>query len=163
MPGRLKLDPELFPEYAVRHSEDPVSSANGGSLGWTDFGTFVEEYESAVAGLSPGQVSEPVLSRFGYHVILVEELREASYRTLEESRELISDRLVREKLRNRLEKLAEEVRSGEKGKTLEDYAGKYGKESARLEGFDSSAPFAVNPQRLYEPFPAPFPAISTFR
>jgi parvulin-like peptidyl-prolyl isomerase len=56
---------------AEEHSDDPGSSSNGGDLGWYDPASpgFVEEFASALAELEEGDVSEPVRSSFGYHVI----------------------------------------------------------------------------------------------
>jgi parvulin-like peptidyl-prolyl isomerase len=56
---------------AEEHSDDPGSGAKGGDLGWYDpaASPYVEEYTSALADLEVGQLSEPVRSQFGYHVI----------------------------------------------------------------------------------------------
>jgi parvulin-like peptidyl-prolyl isomerase len=58
-------------------SDDPGSRNNGGDLGWYDpaSGTFVPEFEAAVARLAVGDISEPVRSQFGYHVIQVTDQR----------------------------------------------------------------------------------------
>jgi parvulin-like peptidyl-prolyl isomerase len=56
---------------AEEHSDDPGSGAKGGDLGWYDpaASPYVEEFTSALADLEVGQLSEPVRSQFGYHVI----------------------------------------------------------------------------------------------
>ena len=58
-------------------SDDPGSRNNGGDLGWYDpaTGQFVPEFEAAVASLAVGEISEPVRSQFGYHVIQVTDQR----------------------------------------------------------------------------------------
>lgn len=61
-----------FAEVAMRESADSVSRANGGDLGEVPNGTFVPEFERAARALRPGQISEPVLSQFGYHIIRLE-------------------------------------------------------------------------------------------
>ena len=58
-----------FAGLAKRESADSASAANGGSLGWGKAGRFVTEFEVAGWRLKPGQISEPVLSTFGYHLI----------------------------------------------------------------------------------------------
>lgn len=63
-----------FEDLARRHSEDG-SAPNGGDLGWAGPGQFVPEFEQALAGLGPNQVSEPVVSRFGVHLIQLLERR----------------------------------------------------------------------------------------
>ncbi|MBI2537658.1 MAG: SurA N-terminal domain-containing protein [Gemmatimonadetes bacterium] len=61
-----------FAEVAQRESADSVSGAKGGDLGEVTKPTFVSEFEQAALALRPGQLSEPVLSPFGYHVIKLE-------------------------------------------------------------------------------------------
>jgi peptidyl-prolyl cis-trans isomerase SurA len=63
-----------FAELARLHSEDP-SGANGGDLGWIASGDTVPEFERAMKALEPGQVSEPVQTPFGWHLIEVLERR----------------------------------------------------------------------------------------
>ncbi|MDH3286131.1 MAG: peptidylprolyl isomerase [Betaproteobacteria bacterium] len=63
-----------FAELARLHSED-ASNAKGGDLGWLSPRDTVPEFERAMDSLSPGQVSEPVRSQFGWHLIQVLERR----------------------------------------------------------------------------------------
>jgi peptidyl-prolyl cis-trans isomerase D len=65
-----------FGEVARRVSADSVSAERGGDLGEVALGTFVSEFEEAALRLRPGQISEPVLSQFGYHIIRLEERRD---------------------------------------------------------------------------------------
>ncbi|TDP81003.1 periplasmic chaperone for outer membrane proteins SurA [Aquabacterium commune] len=65
-----------FAQMARQHSEDG-SGAKGGELGWASPGQFVPEFEKALLSLQPGQISEPVVSRFGVHLIQLIERREA--------------------------------------------------------------------------------------
>jgi parvulin-like peptidyl-prolyl isomerase len=66
-------------KLAAENSDDPGSKSRGGVLGWYSLGTlttqFVPEFASAVAALDVGEVSEPVRSDFGYHIIEVTETR----------------------------------------------------------------------------------------
>ncbi len=64
-----------FAQQARQHSEDG-SGAKGGELGWSSPGQFVPEFEKAVLALQPGQISEPVVSRYGVHLIQLLERRE---------------------------------------------------------------------------------------
>jgi len=66
-----------FAEVARRHSEDP-SAARGGSLEWVYPGDTVPEFERAMDALAPGEVSEPVKTPFGWHLIQVLERRSAA-------------------------------------------------------------------------------------
>ena len=58
-----------FSEFARRHSADPISAANGGDLGTVEKGKFVPAFEAAAFALSPDEISAPVESPFGWHVI----------------------------------------------------------------------------------------------
>jgi peptidyl-prolyl cis-trans isomerase SurA len=65
-----------FEDAAKAHSED-ASAARGGDLGWASPGTMVPEFEQAMNALAPKDISEPVGSRFGLHLIQVQERRPA--------------------------------------------------------------------------------------
>jgi peptidyl-prolyl cis-trans isomerase SurA len=74
-----------FGDLAKKHSEDG-SAANGGVLGWMSPGQLVPEFESAMNRLQIGEVSNPVKTEFGWHLIQVLERREAQL-TVEKQRE----------------------------------------------------------------------------
>jgi peptidyl-prolyl cis-trans isomerase D len=61
-----------FEDVARRESADTVSGANGGDLGKGARGRFVPEFENAAYKLKPGELSQPVLTQFGYHLIKVD-------------------------------------------------------------------------------------------
>lgn len=58
-----------FAELAEKLSQDPGTAKRGGDLPWLEKGQTVKEFETAAFRLKPGQVSEPVLSPFGFHII----------------------------------------------------------------------------------------------
>src|SRR5258705_5171233 len=75
---QLRQDPNnqnLWNQLAKDYSQDPGSSASGGDLGWVGKGQFVKPFEDAARALAIGQISDPVKSDFGYHIIQVEERR----------------------------------------------------------------------------------------
>src|SRR2546425_797531 len=74
--------PAKFEEVAKRESADSVSGAKGGDLGWIrpEASGFDPLFLKGLRGLTPGQVSEPVLSSFGYHLIRVDAARGDSAR-----------------------------------------------------------------------------------
>ena len=71
-----------FAELAKTKSSDPGSAQNGGDLGWFGPGMMVEPFEKAVMTMQPGQVSDPVQTQFGWHVIRLSETSVATGRTL---------------------------------------------------------------------------------
>lgn len=88
-----------FAKLAREHSQD-ASSADGGDLGWVSPGMFVPEFEEVMNKLQIDQIADPVLTRFGVHLIQVLERREAP----------ISDRELRDMARSNLrEKKFEET------------------------------------------------------
>lgn len=74
-----------FEQLATEKSTDPSAAQNGGDLGFFSRGMMVKSFEDAAFALTePGQVSEPVQSQFGWHVIRLEEKRQSQPPTLEE-------------------------------------------------------------------------------
>ncbi len=67
---------EDFASLAIAHSEDIMSGREGGSLGWVNPGSMVEPFETAMDKLKLNELSEPVETRFGWHLIQVLERRD---------------------------------------------------------------------------------------
>lgn len=65
-----------FAQVAQAHSDDPGSAAKGGDLGWMNPGQTVPGFEKAMNSLKPGQLSQPVKSSFGFHLIEVQQRRQ---------------------------------------------------------------------------------------
>ncbi len=65
-----------FAELAERHSEDPASALNGGSLGWSATASFVPQFAEVMEGTEQGGTSAPFHSQFGWHVLQVLDRRE---------------------------------------------------------------------------------------
>jgi len=113
-----------FAALAGELSEDSGSKANGGDLGFFARGQMVKEFEDAAFSLEPGMVSEVVKSEYGYHVIRVEERRDAEQRSFEEVREELAAELMglevaRTESRAIADRIAEAIRGGT---SLEDAA-----------------------------------------
>jgi len=64
-----------FAAFAKRYSADAMSAVMGGEVGWVEKGKFVAEYEKAAYSLQPGEISAPVESPFGYHIIQLHDKR----------------------------------------------------------------------------------------
>jgi peptidyl-prolyl cis-trans isomerase SurA len=77
---------ERFEELALRYSEGP-EGRRGGSLGYVRLGDTLPQIQKAIEGLAPGQVSEPIPSPVGMHIIRVDDRKAAQYRPFEEVKE----------------------------------------------------------------------------
>ena len=95
-----------FGELAAEKSTGP-SGPNGGDLGWFGAGVMVEPFFQAVTGLEPGQISDPVQTQFGWHVIKLNETRVKDVPDLEEVRADIEEQLRQAAFDAHLEKLTE--------------------------------------------------------
>lgn len=80
-------------EKLAAKSMDPGSAKNGGDLGWATPNAFVPQFADAMVKLNKGQVSEPVQSQFGWHVIRVDDLRDHKVPTLDEVKPQIAQAL----------------------------------------------------------------------
>jgi parvulin-like peptidyl-prolyl isomerase/cytochrome c-type biogenesis protein CcmH/NrfG len=83
-----------FAELAKKYSEDTSNAGNGGDLGWFGKGVMVKEFEDAAFALDIGKVSAPVRTRFGFHLIKVEDKR---VRTFEQAQADVRRDWVRER------------------------------------------------------------------
>ena len=96
-----------FAELAQANSTDG-SAASGGDLGWFDKNMMVEPFGDAAAALEVGQyTAEPVQTRFGFHVILLEDRRQATAPPMEEVREDIVGYLQAQEIENWVNELRE--------------------------------------------------------
>ncbi|MEY4977331.1 MAG: hypothetical protein RIQ97_2526 [Pseudomonadota bacterium] len=88
-----------FEDLAKKNSKDPGSGANGGDLDWANAGSYVPEFSQAMVKLAKGQLGEtPVKSQFGFHIIRVDDIRDAQLPKLEELKPQIAQQLQQDKL-----------------------------------------------------------------
>ncbi len=88
-----------FEELAKKLSKDPGSGANGGDLDWANAASYVPEFSNAMVKLEKGQTSDAaVKSQFGFHIIRVDDVREAQLPKLEEVKPQITQQLTQAKL-----------------------------------------------------------------
>lgn len=73
-----------FAEIAKANSDDTGSKAQGGELGWIKHGQMVEKFEKALYALKPNEISEPVETEFGWHLIQAEEVKPARVRPFDD-------------------------------------------------------------------------------
>ncbi|HLC19072.1 MAG TPA: SurA N-terminal domain-containing protein [Thermodesulfobacteriota bacterium] len=88
---------EDFAKLAREFSKDPGSASRGGDLGWFQAGVMVKSFEDAAFSLKKGEVSAPVETPFGWHVIKVEDRKEPEARPLLDVRDFIEKRLAVER------------------------------------------------------------------
>jgi peptidyl-prolyl cis-trans isomerase C len=97
-PASLKKG-QKFEDMAKKQSKDPGSGANGGDLDWANAASYVPEFSQAMVKLQKGQTTqEPVKSQFGYHVIRLDDVREAQLPKVEEIKPQIAQQLQQQKL-----------------------------------------------------------------
>ena len=98
-----------FESLAQQFSQDG-SASQGGDLGWVSPGQFVPEFETVMDALKPGELSQPVMSRFGAHLIRLNERREVPM-TTEQQREAVRNVLREKKVDESLQTWMQDVRS----------------------------------------------------
>ncbi|MEX6702628.1 peptidylprolyl isomerase [Peribacillus frigoritolerans] len=87
-----------FAKLAAEYSTDTETADNGGSLGYFGKGDMVEEFENVAFDLDINKVSDPVKTEYGYHIIKVTGKKEAKKANLEDSKEVIKETLLSERL-----------------------------------------------------------------
>ncbi|MEK6300104.1 MAG: peptidylprolyl isomerase [Acidobacteriota bacterium] len=96
---------EDFARLANETSDDPGSKDKGGEYDFFAKGSMVPEFEEVAFKLKPGEVSEPVETPFGYHIIKLEDRRSATSASDPKVRQQITDKLKQEKLDARIEEI----------------------------------------------------------
>ena len=88
-----------FEDIAKKQSKDPGSGANGGDLDWASAGNFVKEFSDAMVALKKGQTTDaPVKSQFGFHIIRLDDVREAQLPKFEEVKPQIAQQMQQTKM-----------------------------------------------------------------
>jgi len=85
-----------FTAKAKQYSEDPGSKTSGGELGFFSRGRMAPEFEDAAFNAKVGQVTAPVKTAFGYHLILVSQKVDAKVETLDEAKPTIARKLLKD-------------------------------------------------------------------
>ncbi|GGJ80665.1 foldase protein PrsA [Anoxybacillus voinovskiensis] len=110
---KAKLDKgEDFAKLAKEYSQDAGSAQNGGDLGWFGPGKMVKEFEDAAYALNVGQVSQPVKTEYGYHIIKVtDKKKKPSYEQMKEEIEfeVKKNKIDSSKMESKVEKLIKDA------------------------------------------------------
>jgi peptidyl-prolyl cis-trans isomerase D len=113
-----------FDALARKHSRDAGTASKGGDLGFFPRGRMTPPFDAAVFALEPGQVSEPVETQFGFHIIKLEERKAAGPRPFEAVREQIEKELTAERSLELARKQAEsDHRAVVKGTPMQEAVG----------------------------------------
>jgi len=102
---------EAFDKLAKELSEDPSAKENSGDLDFFTKEQMVPEFSKAAFGMKKDEVSAPVRSKFGYHVIKLTDRKDAETMSLEDAKPQLIAFLQRQKKQSEMEKIFEEIRS----------------------------------------------------
>ncbi len=130
-----------FAALAREHSADTASAAEGGDLGWATRDTYVQAFGDKLFSMSAGEVSEPVKTEFGYHIIKLEGVRPASGRSFDDMRAEIGQQLRNEKsiaaFNREQDRLQEQLESG--GASLDSLVREFNMRRGVVENFERGA------------------------
>jgi peptidyl-prolyl cis-trans isomerase D len=105
--AQLSANPADFAKLAKADSDDPGSAEHGGDLGYFGAGMMVKPFEDAVFQMKQGQISQPVQSDFGYHIIQLTGVKPATVKTLEQVKADISKTIKTQLMSKKFTELAE--------------------------------------------------------
>lgn len=86
-----------FEQLAKEHSDDLGTKQDSGNLGFAEAGSYEPEFESALAKLKVGEISKPVKTEFGYHIIRLDEVKVGEIKSYESQKERLANELKRQK------------------------------------------------------------------
>jgi parvulin-like peptidyl-prolyl isomerase len=100
---------EKFETLAAQYSDDKQSKAMGGSLGYIKKGQMPKSFDEAAFSMKPGQISEVVETDFGYHIIRIEDHKDAATKTFDEVKDSILEQMKKEKAKSEVEEFIKKV------------------------------------------------------
>jgi peptidyl-prolyl cis-trans isomerase D len=108
-----------FGELAKKYSDDPESGKNGGSLGEFPVGVMLAEFENALENLKPKEISQPIKTSYGFHIIRLDEVNPERIKPLEEVKDEIAQKVKEIKTRQKMRRTAKHIhRSAKKDQNL---------------------------------------------
>ena len=151
--AQLKVGKD-FAELSKKYSADPGSATRGGDLGWADKATYVAPFADALFSMQPGQISDPVKTQYGYHIIRLDEIRPAHVRSFDEARAQIESEYRRDQageiFGDRQEQLQQKLESSAGG-DIDAIARQFGMQNGEVKEFTRSsggAPLGGKPDLL---------------
>jgi len=111
---------------AKKYSGDPGSKDKGGELGWLGRGQTVAEFDKVAFAQNKGQISDPVQSSFGFHIIQTEDKEDAHLKPLAEVKPQIEEAIKQEKIKGLMSQAATDAEGIAQKQGLDKAAAKYG-------------------------------------
>ncbi|MEO8223317.1 MAG: SurA N-terminal domain-containing protein [Gammaproteobacteria bacterium] len=137
-----------FAALAAQYSSDTGSASRGGDLGFAARGNYVPAFDKALFDLKPGEISPPVKTEFGYHIIRLDELRPGTERSFDEVRTQLEEELRKQKAQDEFYAIAERLDdlALENPTSLEPVARDTGLTVKKYAGFtrEGGGPFGAN-------------------
>ena len=113
-------------ELAKKYSGDPGSKDKGGELGWLNRGQTVAEFDKVAFAQNKGQISDPVQSSFGFHIIQTEDKEDAHLKPLAEVKPAIEEAIKQEKIKGMMTQASNDAEALAQKQGLDKAASKYG-------------------------------------
>src|ERR1700733_14276396 len=130
------------PSWSRKFPPSPGSATRGGDLGWADKATYVASFADALFSMQPGEISDPVKTQYGYHVIRLDEIRPAHVRSFAEAHTQIESDYRRDQASeifgDREEQLQQKLESGASG-DLDALAQQFGLQTGEIKEFTRSS------------------------
>jgi peptidyl-prolyl cis-trans isomerase C len=131
--AKLKANPASFAALAKENSKDG-SAAKGGDLGWVSRGSMVPEFEKVAFSLAKGQISEPFKTRFGWHIVMVDDKSELNKIPFEQAKESIKAKMMETKKRDAGDKAMADLKKKANLKVNKELFSKVGEQQPAMPG-----------------------------
>jgi peptidyl-prolyl cis-trans isomerase D len=102
---RARVNTKNFGEIAKKETEDPTGKDNGGELGWFSTGRMVPEFDKVAFAMKKGEISAPVKTEFGYHIIYLEDKKANESKSLESVKTELAQMAIQKTKASDLDKL----------------------------------------------------------
>ena len=154
-----------FTQMATQHSEDEVTPP-GGDLGWFGQGRMVPEFDAAAFALADGEVSEPVRTEFGFHIIKMTGSRDAGTQPFDEVKDAIKQDMSFRQAQDKMQELAGQLRTklDQQASSFEATAAELGHKAGDTGLFgreEPLGPLGVQPRAVMEAFQMSVGSISS--